>query len=67
MIILSFAVWIGVVLWMIINENENIVFILIPSGIVLLFTIFLMIFSDGNKDIEISDSEEEKLNMICLQ
>lgn len=62
--ICSFASWIGILLWLFIFKQENGLFIFIPCGIILLFSILMIIFSHGNSDIKISDSEEADLNMI---
>lgn len=69
MIVCSFAGNMGCVLWLVFIRHEPIVSVVIPFGIVLIFTILMILFSHGNNDIEIIDeqsSKEEKLNLIKI-
>ena len=66
----SLTVSIGCILWLIFDKKESIVFVVIPFGIIFIFTIFMIIFSHGNNDIEIIDEQsiqtEENINLIKL-
>ena len=61
----SLCGWGGTVLWLIFDRKQSLTITLIatlvPSAIVLLFLVLLLVFSDGNKGLELEDPE---LNMI---
>ena len=57
---------IGMDVWLIKEEHQTWYLVLIPSIIILLFCICLNLFSDGNKDIELKNFEQDELNMIQL-
>ncbi|MBR1912027.1 MAG: hypothetical protein IJ828_06685 [Treponema sp.] len=61
--IISFAGCFFCSFWLFIYSNHNYLSV-IPSGLIGIFTIIIFIGQRGNKDIEISDSEEADLNMI---
>lgn len=64
MIVCSFAGSTGCILWLVLNRHESIFFAAVPLGIVLIFTILMITLSDGNNDIELTESEHIELNMI---
>lgn len=66
MIICSLSGWIccNIYLW---SETKNKLLIIIPIAIIFLFSILLVFGSDGNNDIEISEKEENELNMIHVK
>lgn len=70
MMFCSLATGIGCIKWLIFDRKESIAFIVIPFGIIFIFTIFMIFFSHGNDDIEIIDeqsiSAEENINLIKL-
>ena len=61
--VLSFVGCIFCSIWLF-KYSKNNCLSFIPSGLVGIFTIIIFIGQRGNKDIEISDSEEAELNMI---
>ena len=61
--VLSFVVCFFCSIWLF-KYSKNNCLSFIPSGLVGIFTIIIFIGQRGNKDIEISDSEEAELNMI---
>ena len=61
--VLSFVGCIFCSIWLF-KYSKNNCLSFIPSGLVGSFTIIIFIGQRGNKDIEISDSEEAELNMI---
>ncbi len=67
MCISSLAVLLGVIYWLVWIKSENKLLVLIPSVILIIFTVITIFRSDGNSDIEITDSEEDNLNMIHIK
>lgn len=65
MIVCSFGAWAGIILWLAFIRQDCLLLILIPSIIVLMVSILMVIFSDGNRNIEISE-EKSELNMIYI-
>lgn len=66
MIICSLSGWIGCNVY-ICQKTENKLLIIIPIAIILLFSVLMIVFSHGNNDIEISEKEENELNMIHVK
>ena len=63
----SLAGWLGIIAWLFWNKNENGFLVFIPTLIIFIFSLFLIFSSNGNSDIEISESENNQLNMIHIK
>ena len=66
MMIASLAGTIGINVWLIKERHQDLCFVIIPSIVILVFSICLILFSDGNKDIELKTLEQDDFNMIQI-
>lgn len=65
-LICSFGGCVGTILWLILGKQEKPILVLLPVAVICIFTLFLIFFSNGNSDIELSENEDDELNMIQL-
>ncbi|MBR5033486.1 MAG: hypothetical protein IKX70_07450 [Treponema sp.] len=65
-LICSFGACVGTILWLILGKQEKPILVLLPVAVICIFTLFLIFFSNGNSDIELSENEDDELNMIQL-
>lgn len=65
--ICSFVGWIACLVWLFFFKQEPVLFVLMPSAFILLFSILMIVFSNGNSDIKIECSKESNINMIYIK
>lgn len=66
MIVASLSGAIGIDIWLIREQHQAWYFVLIPSILILLFCMCLVLRSDGNKDVKLTESKQAELNMIQI-
>lgn len=65
-IICSLCGFLGTIIWLLYCKKESLLFVLIPAAIISIFTILLIFLSNGNSDIELTESESNDLTMIQI-
>lgn len=65
-IICSLCGFLGTIIWLLYYKKESLLFVLIPAAIISIFTILLIFLSNGNSDIELTESESNDLTMIQI-
>lgn len=65
-LICSLCGFLGTIIWLLYCKKESLLFVLIPAAIISIFTILLIFLSNGNSDIELTESESNDLTMIQI-